>query len=173
MERRNKICNLTCKIGEKIVLNKIREYILSERGKKLVYYGISGIITTIISIVTFKLFLSVLKMHYILSFSISWLLAVTFAYLSTRIKVYKSNAKGIKETSFEYARFIIGRIITYVINLVLLMIAVEWFKFDEFWSNAVITVIVIVLNYFIGDFMINMFQIKHKDVKGKGRNNER
>lgn len=155
------------------MLNKIKNYILSEKGKKLVYYGISGIITTIISIVTFKLFLAVLKMHYVLAFSMSWLLAVTFAYLSTRIKVYNSNAKGVKETSFEYVRFIIGRVITYIVNLVLLMAAVEWFNFDEFVSNVVITIVVIILNYFIGDFMINMFQFKYKEIKGKGKNDGR
>ena len=39
--------------------------------------------------------------------------------------------------------------------LVLLVIAVEIFKFDEFYSNVVITIVVIILNYFVGDLMIN------------------
>lgn len=159
------VCYNTENKGVGYVFDKIRSYILSEKGKKLLYYGISGVITTIISFVSFKLFLDILNLHYILDFSMSWLLAVTFAYLSTRIKVYKSKANNKKEKAFEYTRFIIGRIITYVINLVLLMIAVEWFKLDEFWSNAVITVIVIVLNYFIGDVMINCFNGRQNKVK--------
>lgn len=121
--------------------------------KKIIIYGISGVITTIISFTTFKLFLSF--MQYIFAFSLSWLLAVTFAYLSTRKSVYESAADNKKEKTNEYLRFIIGRIITYVVNLILLVIAVEVFKFDEFYSNAVITIIVIILNYFIGDIMIN------------------
>lgn len=42
------------------------------------------------------------------------------------------------------------------------MIAVEVFRFDEFWSNAVITVIVIILNYFVGNIMINITKILGK-----------
>lgn len=122
---------------------------------KIIIYGISGAITTVISFVTFKIFLDYLKMQYILAFSLSWMLAVTFAFFSTREKVYESKANNRKEKTQEYIRFIIGRVITYVINLILLVIAVEVFKFDEFYSNVVITVIVIILNYFVGDIMIN------------------
>lgn len=156
------MCYNTENSEEDIVLDKIKGYILSEKGKKLMYYGVSGVITTIISFVSFKLFLDILNLHYVIAFSASWLLAVTFAYLSTRIKVYKSKASNKKEKAFEYTRFIIGRVITYIVNLSLLMIAVEWFKLDEFWSNAVITIIVIILNYFIGDLMINRFKSKEK-----------
>lgn len=120
---------------------------------KIVSYGISGIITTVISFVTFKIFLEI--MNYVLAFSLSWLLAVTFAYFAMRKRVYESKASSKQEKTEEYIRFIIGRIITYVINLVLLMIAVEMFKLDEFYSNVIITIIVIVLNYFVGDIMIN------------------
>lgn len=127
----------------------------NEKFKKLVAYGISGVITTIISFVSFKIFLDVIKMQYILAFSLSWILAVTFAYFSTRKRVYASKANNKKEKTNEYLRFIIGRVITYVINLVLLMVAVEIFKFDEFYSNVVITILVIILNYFVGDIMIN------------------
>lgn len=133
-----------------------------EKIKKLLSYGISGVITTIISFVSFKIFLDYVKLNYIIAFSLSWILAVTFAYLSTRVRVYESKAKTKKDKTFEYTRFLIGRIITYVINLVLLMIAVEVFKFDEFWSNAVITIIVIILNYFVGNIMINITKIGGK-----------
>lgn len=134
-----------------------------EKIKKLLSYGISGVITTIISFVSFKIFLDYVKLNYIIAFSLSWILAVTFAYLSTRVRVYESKAKTKKDKTFEYTRFLIGRIITYVINLVLLMIAVEVFKFDEFWSNAVITVIVIILNYFVGNIMINITKIREEN----------
>lgn len=125
----------------------------NEKLKKIIAYGISGTITTIIVFVTFKIFLAF--MQYILAFSLSWLLGVTFAYLATRKSVYDSKANNKKEKLWEYLRFILGRIFTYVVNLVLLMVAVEIFKLDEFCSNVVITIIVIILNYFIGDIMIN------------------
>lgn len=121
--------------------------------RKIIAYGVSGVITTIICLASFKLFLSL--MQYIWAFTLSWLLAITFAFISTRKQVYDSKAKNGKEILMEYLRFLIGRIITYIVNLVLLVIAVEIFKLDEFYSNIVISIIVIILNYFIGDIMIN------------------
>lgn len=128
------------------------KHILDKKNKIIVYL-ISGVITTIISFVTFKMFLGM--MNYISAFTFSWMLAVTFAFVSTRKRVYDSKAITKKEKTTEYVRFIIGRIITYIVNLVLLMIAVEIFEWDEFYSNVVITIIVIILNYFVGDLMIN------------------
>ena len=52
-----------------------------------------------------------------------------------------------------------GRTFTYGINLILLMIMVDLFKFDKFYSNAVITIIVIILNFFVGDFVINKIRL--------------
>lgn len=142
----------------------IRERIKNdEKIRKLVVYGISGVITTIISFVTFKVFLDVIMMQYVLAFSLSWILAVTFSYLATRKSVYDSKAKNKKEAIGEYLRFIIGRIFTYIVNLVFLVIAVDIFKFDEFYSNVVITIVVIILNYFVGDFMIN--KLKKEKIK--------
>ena len=133
----------------------------NDKLRKVIAYVISGAITTLISFVSFKIFLSVINMQYILAFSLSWVLAVTFAYFSTRKRVYESNITTKQEMSKEYIRFIIGRIITYVINLILLMIAVEIFKLDEFYSNVVITIVVIILNYFVGDIMINKLRRKN------------
>jgi len=131
----------------------LRERIRNNEFKKIIAYVISGVITTIISFLSFKIFLEF--MEYILAFSLSWILAVTFAYFSTRKMVYDSKAKDKKEALKEYLRFILGRVFTYIVNLVLLMIAVEVFKLDEFYSNMVITILVIILNYFIGDITIN------------------
>lgn len=137
----------------------------NEKLRKIISYGITGVITTVISFVTFKVFLDVMKMQYIFAFSLSWLCAVTFAYLALRKRVYDSKAKNKKEKTEEYIRFIIGRIITYVVNLVLLVIAVEWFNLDEFYSNVVITILVIILNYFVGDIMINKLRRKQSNEK--------
>ena len=145
-----------------ILVSKIRD---NKEIMRIIAYVFSGIITTLISIITFKIFIK--SLDYIVALSLSWIISVTYAYFATRKKVYNSEAKGKKENIFEYFKFILGRVITYIINLVLLMIAVEIFKFDEFYSNTVITILVIILNYFIGDIMINKFKIKCRKEKRK------
>ena len=127
---------------------------------KLVVYVFYGAITTLISIITFKVVLEVLD--YVRALSISWIISVTFAYFTTRKKVYNSEARGKSEKTFEYLKFVLGRVITYAINLVLLIAAVEIFKFEELYSNVIITIVIIILNYFVGDIMINKLKIKNK-----------
>lgn len=139
---------------------------ITEKYKKYINYLISGVITVIISVVTFKIFL-LLNIKYVIAFTMSQIIAIAFAFLATRKRVYDSKAKGKKEIFKESLKFFIGRAFTYVVNLVLLMIAVDIFKFDEFYSNLVITVIVIILNYFIGDIMINKLKLNNINIKIK------
>lgn len=122
--------------------------------KKINIYIISGIITTLISWISFKILLMI-NIQYILAFSISWGLSVTFAYISTRKKVYDSDINNKKGLLKEYGRFCIGRIVTYIINLILLYICVDILNYDEFISNCIITVIIVILNFFIGNLSIN------------------
>ena len=128
------------------------------KNRKFFYYGVSGILTTIISLITYKFFLMI-KLQYILAFTFSQILAITFAFFSTRKCVFNSKAMNKREISKEYIRFLMGRTFTYGINLILLMIMVDLFKFDKFYSNAVITIIVIILNFFVGDFVINKIRL--------------
>lgn len=140
------------------VKNIKKRIVENEKIRKLMAYGISGVITTIISFVTFKLLLEF--MDYIIAFSLSWIIAVTCAYFMTCKRVYNSKVDVKKEKVAEYIRFVLGRVFTYVVNLVLLVIAVEWLKLDEFYSNVVITIVVIILNYFVGDITINKLKLK-------------
>jgi len=136
----------------KTIKNIINKY------TKYINYLISGVMTVIISVTTFKIFL-LMNIKYVIAFTMSQIIAITFAYLATRKRVYNSKATRKSEIAQESIKFFIGRAFTYVVNLVLLMIAVDIFKFDEFYSNLVITIIVIILNYFIGDIMINKLNI--------------
>lgn len=137
-----------------------------EKYKKYINYLISGVITVIISVVTFKIFL-MLNIKYVIAFTMSQIIAIAFAFFATRTRVYDSKAKNKKEIFNESLKFFIGRAFTYVVNLVLLMIAVDVFKLDEFYSNLVITIIVIILNYFIGDLMINKLKLSKLKAKKK------
>lgn len=138
--------------SKKIIKNLMKKY------EKYVNYLIIGAITFFISIITFKVFL-VIRLPYVIAFTMSQILAIAFAYVAARKKVYNSKATQKREILIESIKFFIGRAFTYLVNLVLLVIAVDIFKFDEFYSNLVITVIVIILNYFIGDIMINKLNI--------------
>ena len=112
------------KKNTKIIKNMMNKY------KKYINYLISGVITVIISVVTFKIFL-VLNIKYVIAFTLSQILAIAFAFFATRTRVYDSKATNKKEIFSESLKFFVGRAFTYIVNLVLFMIAVDIFKFDE------------------------------------------
>ncbi|MEG0073411.1 MAG: GtrA family protein [Clostridia bacterium] len=121
--------------------------------KKLYYYSLHGIGTTIISLATYQFFLYI-KMQYIIAFSLSWIFANSYAYFSTRRSVFDSNADTGKQITKEYFKFMCGRFVTYIVNALMLFVAVDFMHYDPFISNIFISLIIIVLNYFIGNFII-------------------
>lgn len=133
--------------------NNLKDIIKNEKFKKLFYYSFHGVITTIISLVTFKIFL-LLNIQYIIAFSLSWIMTNTYAYVSTRKTVFDSIAETRKEKFEEGAKFLGGRFLTYIFNTALLFVCVDILHYDPFISNIFISMIVIVLNYFVSKFVI-------------------
>ena len=48
--------------------------------KELFKYGIIGVLTTIINVISYYFFVDILKINYIISTILSWLIAVIFAF---------------------------------------------------------------------------------------------
>ncbi len=146
------------------MLEFIKNFLKSDKFTKLFYYSLHGIGTTIISLSTYQLLL-VIKVNYLLAFTISWLLANSYAYFSTRKIVFESTADTAKLIFKEYFEFMFGRFLTYIFNYIGLYIAVSKLNFHPFYSNVVISMIVIVLNYFVGAFIMKKSKKKrHKKV---------
>ena len=127
--------------------------IQNEKLKKLIYYSFHGGVTTIISLISFKLLL-IINIQYILAFTLSWILTNSYAYFSTRKTVFDSTATTKSEKISECIKFLFGRFLTYIFNTICLSICVEQFNFDPFISNVFISMIVIVLNYFVSKLVI-------------------
>jgi len=117
--------------------------------REISLYSVFGGITTLISILSYKLFL-VLGLHYLIATTLSATLAVLFAYITNRIYVFRSNGNILAES----IRFLTGRIGVFIIETILLIILVSWVKFDEFYSKIIVTIIVVLLNYVYSKFFV-------------------
>ena len=49
--------------------------------KEIINYLIAGVLTTVVSILSYELFKNIFNIHYIISNVLSWIIAVTFAYI--------------------------------------------------------------------------------------------
>lgn len=55
-----------------------------------------------------------------------------------------------KELIGEFTRFLIARGMTMLIDYLGLILLVEIFRADKFFSKCIVTILVIIINYFVG-----------------------
>lgn len=124
--------------------------------EELINYLIIGILTTIVSLVTYYLLtLTILdannKVYLQIANIISWLASVTFAYFTNRKYVFKvKNKSNIKEC----LNFYISRISTLLIDMIIMYIFVSRLKFDNKIVKLVAQVVIIILNYILSKFIV-------------------
>ena len=81
---------------------------------------------------------------------LSWIITVLFAFLTNRVWVFQSPTNGVSEFVKQMFAFYSGRVITLIIEEVILLVFITWLGFN----SMVIKVIVILLNYVISKLVI-------------------
>lgn len=119
--------------------------------KQIINYLICGFLTVIVSIVSYTIFTRLFSINYILSNILSWILAVTFAFFTNRIYVFKSKKKNVLN---EFICFYISRFFSLLIEVVIMYILVEIFCINDLICKFFTQIIVIVLNYFLSKFIV-------------------
>lgn len=140
-------------------MEKIKELIKKFCTKEVIFYGIFGVLTTLVNIGSFYLMTSVFKWDENLSNITSICLAVIFAYFTNRKLVFHSEANEFGEKLVEFCKFILGRLFTMVIEYIGCALLFQYAPISTMISKCIITVIVIILNFFISKF----FAFKKKD----------
>ena len=100
---------------------------LYNKYEDIILYIIFGVLTTVVSFVTQFLSSRFLGTEVAVSTSISWVCAVTFAYITNRKYVFKSEEHGASKIAAEAARFYGARLATYFMEL-----AIMWLCADHF-----------------------------------------
>lgn len=120
--------------------------------KEVIFYGIFGVLTTLVNIAVFYCLTHFIHLEENLSNIISIVLAVLFAYFSNRRLVFNSTASTIKEKLIEFGKFILGRAFTMVVELVGFFLMFNILNIQELVSKILISIIIIILNFFISKF---------------------
>ena len=129
----------------KKVIQKIR------KNRKLMdffRYGVFGVATTVLNIVTYQLLL--LFFDYRVSNVIAIIVSKTFAYVTNKFFVFHSRCGNRKELIKEIIRFVLARGATGLLDFFGLIFAVDVMHFSRIWSKYVLQVFIIILNYVLG-----------------------
>lgn len=129
-------------------IKKITEKILT---KEIILYVVFGLLTTVINLGSFYVLNSIWKWNENLSNLIAILLAVLVAYLTNKDLVFHSEANTIKEKLQEFFKFMVGRAFTMIVEFLGGFVLFQT-PIPEMISKAFITIIVIILNFFISKF---------------------
>lgn len=119
--------------------------------KEVILYIIFGILTTIINLGSFYIMNSILDWDENISNFVAIVLAVLVAYITNKDLVFHSEAKSIKDRVIQFVKFMIGRAFTMIVEFVGGIILFQ-LPIPNIISKAFLTLIVIILNFFISKF---------------------
>ncbi len=113
---------------------------------EIIQYAIFGIITVIINLLLYKVLL-ILKCPYIASNVISYVIASILSYFFNLKYVFHAEILPFRNESIRVLKYFSVRIFSIILDNGLLIVAVEVFKFDKFYSKFPISVLVILITY--------------------------
>lgn len=120
-------------------------------------YLFFGGLTTIINLLSYKFMLEKLGIDYRWSAFFAFIIAVIFAFVTNRKYVFAGTGKAWQEC----LAFFGMRGLTFGVNLLCLIVLVQYVGLDELWSQVISNIIVIVLNFILSKFVVfNLENIK-------------
>ena len=138
-------------------MEKIKVLIKKVCTKEVILYIIFGVLTTIINLAVFALLNSAFKINENLANAIAIIIAVWVAYFTNKDMVFHSEANDVKSKLIEFFKFILGRAFTMLVEYFGGMLLFKYLHIPNIISKCIVTVVVIILNFFISKF----FAFKH------------
>ena len=126
--------------------------------EEIINYLIFGFLTTLVAIITYLFFANILftvknDLTVQISNVLSWICAVTFAYITNRKYVFKSKTKGKKKTK-EVINFFLARLFSLIADMLMMYILFSIIHMDDTLAKLIVQVVVVVLNYVLSKMII-------------------
>lgn len=131
--------------------------------KEVIFYLIFGVLTTVVNVGVSYILTAFLHVEGNIASTIGIIVCVLFAYFTNRKLVFNSSATTAKEKWNEFAKFILGRAFTMVVEIIGVFVLNNILHafYGMFTDNIaylinkiLISIIVIILNYFISKFFV-------------------
>ncbi len=117
---------------------------------ELIKYLIVGGATTVVSLIVYYGCLYLFSIDYRISNVISWIFAVAFAFITNRKFVFNSAGN----VWAEIVSFLLVRLFSLGAETGSMIVAVEFMHIDEGIAKIIAQVIVVILNYILGKFVV-------------------
>ena len=118
-----------------------------KKHKEGLLYLFFGAVTTLVSFLVFWLFEGLLGWNELVANLISWVVAVAVAFVTNRIWVFASEAKGAAALLYEVAAFYASRVATFLVEEGILFVFATLLSLPAMPVKVVASVLVVLLNY--------------------------
>lgn len=122
--------------------------------KEFLLYIFFGVFTAVVSIGSYSYCDVVLKMNPLISNVISWILAVTFAYITNKLWVFNVEIYGIRALLVQIFDFFAGRFFTLLVEEGILFVFITTLHFNSILVKVFAQIIIVILNYIISKLIV-------------------
>lgn len=124
------------------------------RYKEIFWYGVFGVLTTIVNVEIFDIATEIFAMNYMIANIIAWIGAVTIAFITNKLWVFESKSWKSEIWISECFEFVGARLATGVLDMVLMYVMISLGRIDELFSKIVVNIIVIICNYILSKLWV-------------------
>lgn len=125
-----------------------------KRVREIMCYLFFGFLTTVLNIVIFYVFDSILNWQYLWANAIALVISILFAYLTSKTIVFKTKTENFMFLMREFMRFISLRSLAGVFDMLSMWLLVDFLVFNTTISKLLTQVIIGILNYIFSKFII-------------------
>ena len=133
-------------------MDKMKELYIKYR--EIILYIVFGGLTTAVSFVSYWIFVDVFHIPYMVSTALSWIVSVTFAYVTNRKWVFESRAHGFWPVLLEMLRFYACRITSVLMEMGLMFTGVDLLHINDKIVKLFANVFVIIANYVLSKLIV-------------------
>ena len=127
--------------------------------KEIILYIIFGVLTTVVNLIAYYLFSNIIKINYLISNLIAWIISVIFAYMTNKLYVFNSKSIRVDIIVKEFTKFINCRLASGIIEMILLFLLVDMLAVNDIIAKLVIGVIVVILNFIFSKLFVFKKQV--------------
>lgn len=123
------------------------------KAKEPLVYTVFGVLTTVVNLVAYHIGLW-LGLGYGASNAEAFIISILFAYVTNKTMVFESKQTSRKGLVLEFLKFMAARLGTFIVEMIGLWILIDQLGYDKMLPKYAMTVVVIVLNYFLSKWVI-------------------
>ena len=137
------------------MISKINQ--LLKTYKEVISYGVFGVLTTLVNLVTYFIFTTVIDLSslgrysYLFATIIAWIVSVLFAFYTNKYYVFQSKTNNIIKEMINFFGF---RVVSLIIDVAVMFLMVDVLIINDLIAKVSANVIVIILNYFFSKWFV-------------------